>query len=113
MNLSVNLNQVQICMGLCASSHIPCLSCSTFFYTYRNHKCLDGGLTWNWVKLNENTVVISPYKWIKSKGKTYALDALIANPEEQFYAPISQGYTDAKHNDNDFVKCGLEKKSKL
>ena len=99
--------------ALCASSQIPFLSCPNFFYTYRNNRCLDGGLTWNWVKLNENTLVISPYKWNRIKGKIYALDALIANTEEQFYALILQGYIDAKHNDNDFVKCGLEKKSKL
>ena len=65
------------------------------------------------MKLNENTLVISPYKWNRIKGQIYALDALIANTEEQFYALILQGYIDAQHNDNDFVKCGLEKKSKL
>ena len=99
--------------ALCASSQIPCLNCPNFFYTYRNHRCLDGGLTWNWVKLNENTLAISPYEWKRIKGKSYVLNALIANTEEQFYALILQGYIDAKQNDNDFVKCGLEKKSKL
>ena len=56
-------------------------------------------IEWNWVKLNENTLVISPYKWNRIKGKIYALDALIANTEEQFYALILQGYIGAKHND--------------
>ena len=65
------------------------------------------------MKLNENTLVISPYKWKRIKDKIYASDALIANTEEQFYALILQGYIDAKHNDNDFGKCGLEKKSTL
>ena len=58
-------------------------------------------------------IVISPYKWNRIKGKIYALDALIANTEEHVFALILQAYIDAKHNDNDFVKCGLEQKSKL
>ena len=99
--------------ALCASSQILFLNCPNFFYTYRNHRCLDGELTWNWVKLNEITLVISPYKWNMIKGKIYALDALIANTEEQLYALILQGYIYAKPTDNDFVKFGLEKKSKL
>ena len=99
--------------ALCASSQILFMSCPNFFYTHRNHKCLDGGLTWNWVKLNENTLVISPYKWNRIKGKINASDALIANTEELVYALILQGYINPKHNDSDFVKCGLEKKSKL
>ena len=47
------------------------------------------------------------------RGKIYAFDALSANTEEQLYALILQGYIDAKHNENDLVKCGLGKKSKL
>ena len=97
--------------ALCASSQILFLNCPNFFSTYRNHRCLDGGLTWNWSKLNGNTLDISPYKWNWIKDKNYASDALIANTEEQFYALNLQGYIDAKQNDNDFVKCGLEKKS--
>ena len=65
------------------------------------------------MKLNENTLVISPYKSHRIKGKIYASDASIANTEEQLFALILQGYIDAKHNDNGFVKCGLGKKSKL
>ena len=54
-------SNTDMCGALCASSQIPFLNCPNFFYTYRNNRCLDGGLTWNWVKLNENTIVISPY----------------------------------------------------
>jgi hypothetical protein len=57
-------------------------------------------------------LVISPYRWNRFKNKVYAVNALIANTEEEFYAHILQGYLDAKKNDKDFLKHGLTKKAK-
>ena len=61
-------------------------------------------------EVERKTLIISPYRWNRIEGKNHALDALIANTEEWLYALILQGYIDAKHNDNDFVRCGLGKK---
>ena len=96
--------------ALCASSQIPYLNSPSFYYRFRNHKCLDGGFTWNWIKLHESTLVISPYRWNRFKNKVYAVNALIANTEESFFVHILQGYLDAKKNDKDFLKHGLKHK---
>ena len=55
---------------------------------------------------------MSPYRWNTLKNYTYIFNALMANTEEQFYALILKGSVDAKLNDNDFLNCGLQKKTK-
>ena len=97
--------------ALCASSQIPFLNSLSLLYTFRNTKCLDGSFTWNWIKLSENTLIISPYKWNTLKNYTYIFNALMATTEEQFYARVFTGYVDAKLNDSDFLSCGLQKRT--
>jgi len=96
---------------LCASSHIPFTNTASLFYPFRGQRCLDGGLTWNWIKLDQNTLMISPYRWNRLKNSTYLLNGLFANTEKQYYTLVLQGYQDAKRNDSDFLKHGFIKKS--
>ena len=100
-----------LCNAICASSHIPFINSPSFFYMFRNEKCLDGGATYNWVKLNEATMIIPPYKWDSFKNSTYLLQGLITDSEYEFYELMTEGYLDAKANDCDFTNMGLVKKS--
>ena len=67
----------------------------------------------NWIKLKENTIIISPYKWNWRKRYTYALTALISNSEKEFEKLVTQGYADAQQHDSEFMKFGLTKKECL
>jgi len=93
-----------------ASAHIPIMTSLSLFYKFRNTACIDGGFSYNWIKLKENTLLIPPYKWNLWKRYTYALTTMITNSEKQFYALVKQGYEDAKKNDIEFIKLGLTKK---
>ena len=99
-----------LCNAICASSHIPFINSPSFFYMFRNGKCLDGGATYNWVKLNEATMIIPPYKWNCLKNRLI-LTGLITDSEYDFYELLMEGYSDAKANDCDFINMGLVKKS--
>ena len=87
--------------AVCASSHIPYICTPTLYYKFRGMKCIDGAFSYNWVKLDDSTLIISPYKWSKQKY-IYALTALIANTSEQFSRLVKQGYEDARRNDSYF-----------
>ena len=84
--------------AICASSHIPYICTPRIYYRYRGDKCIDGSFTYNWVKLNDETLIVSPYRWSKKKY-VYALTALFSNSEERFYQLVKQGYEDAKRNE--------------
>jgi hypothetical protein len=96
-----------------ASTHIPLITSLKLFYKFRKHKCIDGSFSNNWIKLKENTIIISPYKWTWWKRYTYAFTALISNSEKQFENLVKQGYEDAKKHDSEFMKFGLAKKKCL
>jgi hypothetical protein len=68
--------------AICASSQIPFINSPSFFYMFRNTICLDGAFSYNWIKLQEDTLLIPPYKWNLWKKYTYALTGLLGNSEE-------------------------------
>ena len=96
-----------------ASTHIPYLSSPSFFYhSFRDGFKLDGAFTYNWLRLNNNTIMISPYHWSFFRKYTYALTALFAPTYQQYHKLVMLGYSDALMNDDYFMKGGLSKKLK-
>jgi hypothetical protein len=94
-----------------SSTHIPYLSSPSFFYpSFRGGFKLDGAFTYNWLRLNNNTIMISPYQWSSHRKYTYALSAFFAPTEEQFHKLVMRGYRDALVNDDYFMKGALSKK---
>jgi len=96
-----------------ASTHIPYLSSPSFFYhSFRDGFKLDGAFTYNWLRLNNNTIMISPYHWSFFRKYTYALTSIITPNEEQFHKLVRNGYNDALRNDDYFIHGGLRRKFK-
>ena len=85
----------------CASSQIPFILSPSFSYTFRGERCLDGGITYNWMRRDDDTIMISPYQWSRLRY-FYALTALIYCTEKNYYRLVQRGYDDAKAN-NAFV----------
>tara|TARA_A100001011_G_scaffold264813_1_gene273518 strand:+ start:686 stop:1402 length:717 start_codon:yes stop_codon:yes gene_type:complete len=77
-----------------ASSHLPIISNREFFYTYQNHKCVDGGLFHtNYPNHIEPCLIISP-KMFKNKQISKYSKSTNLNIERLIY----EGYRDAIHN---------------
>ena len=64
-------------------------------------KYVDGAFTYNWVRLHNETLILSPYRWSKQRYM-YALTALFSNTLQQFNNLVNQGYEDARRNDSYF-----------
>jgi hypothetical protein len=85
------------------------LAPSFFYHSFRGGLKLDGSFTYNWLKLDNNTIMISPYQWSFFRKYTYLLTALITPTEEQFHKLVMKGYNDALRNDDYFIHGGLSK----
>ena len=96
--------------AICTSSQIPFMLSPTFSYTFRGERCLDGGFSYNWMKLNDDTIMISPYQWSRMRY-FYALTGFLHCSEKNFYYLVNKGYNDAKANDYYFHR--LPKKRRL
>ena len=93
--------------NLCLNSD-PVHAVTVLFYKFRGERCLDGGFTHNWLRINDNTIMISPYQWSRMRY-FYALSGLIYSSENNVYRLVQRGYDDAKANDAYFDK--LSKKN--
>ena len=89
--------------AICTSSQIPFMLSPSFFYKFRGERCLDGGLTYNWLRINGHTIMISPYQWSRMRY-FYARTGLIYSSEQNYYRLVRRGYDDAKANDAYFDK---------
>jgi predicted patatin/cPLA2 family phospholipase len=89
--------------AICATSHIPYVGSPGLYYKFRGMKCMDGGFTHNWIMLDDETLMISPYKWSRKKY-FYALTALFSNTLEKFNKLVKQGYEDARRHNSYFQK---------
>ena len=77
-----------------ASSHLPIVSNRNFFYTYKNQKCVDGGLfRKNYPKHIEPCLIIS-HKMFKNRQISKYSKSTNFNIERLIY----EGYRDAMHN---------------
>ena len=94
--------------AICTSSQIPFMLSPSFFYKFRGERCLDGGLTYKWLRIDDDTIMISPYQWSKMRY-FYALTGVLCSSEHNYYRLVQRGYDDAKANDAYF--CKLSKKS--
>ena len=47
--------------AICATSHIPYVGSPGLYYKFRGMKCMDSGFTHNWIMLDDETLMISPY----------------------------------------------------
>ena len=88
---------------ICTSSQVPFMLSPSFSYTFRGERCLDGCFSYNWMELNDDTIMISPYQWSRMRY-FYALTGLIHCTEKNYYRLVQRGYDDAKANDAYFSK---------
>ena len=88
----------------------PIHAVAIIFYKFRGERCSDGGLTYNWLRIDDDTIMISPYQWSRMRY-FYALTGLIYSSEQNYYCLVQRGYDDARGNDAYFDK--LSKKNYL
>jgi hypothetical protein len=94
--------------AICSSSQIPFMLSPSLFYKFRGERCLDGGFSYNWMKLDDETIMISPYQWSRMRY-FYALNGIIHCTERNYYRLVQRGYDDAKVIDVNFYKLPKKK----
>jgi len=86
----------------------PIHAVAIIFFKFRCERCLGGGFTYTWLRIDDNTIMISPYQRSKIRH-FYAVTGVLYSSEQNYYRLVQKGYDDAKANDAYF--CKLSKKS--